>query len=108
MPRQEKPLTQNQVIDELAVIADLAKIDVRRMLIAQNELAARQLMKRGIGVFKIPFIGLKLALKKKPATKVREGRNPATGETIMIAAKPASKAIKVTVLKKGLKTDVLG
>ena len=107
MPAQEKPLTQNQTIEELALKADMAKTDVRRVLEAQSALAVAQLKKRGIGQFKIPFLGVKLALKKKPATKAREGRNPATGETITIPAKRASKAVKATVLK-AIKDRVLG
>jgi DNA-binding protein HU-beta len=37
--------------------------------------------------------------KTKPATKAREGRNPMTGETIKIAAKPKRDVIKVRPLK---------
>lgn len=33
------------------------------------------------------------------ATKERMGRNPATGEAIMVAAKPQCEVIKATVLK---------
>jgi len=107
MAQQEKPLTQNQIVERLSLETGLSKADVKCLLMAQTALTVQQLKKRGIGVFKVPFLGVKLSLKKKPATKAREGRNPATGETIMIAAKPARKDVKATVLK-GLKTDVLG
>ena len=57
-------------------------------------------MKRnGSGEFHIPDTGVKIARVKKPARKARMGRNPATGETIKIAAKPAHTAVKVTALK---------
>jgi nucleoid DNA-binding protein len=36
----------------------------------------------------------------RPPTQEREGRNPATGETITIAAKPASVAVKARPLAK--------
>lgn len=57
--------------------------------------------------FTIPGLG-KLVIRKTPARPAREGRNPATGETIMIKAKPAgkklvfrvAKAAKEAVLKK--------
>jgi DNA-binding protein HU-beta len=57
--------------------------------------------------FTIPGVG-KLVIRNTPKRPAREGRNPATGETIMIAAKPAgkklvfrvAKAAKVAVLKK--------
>ena len=37
---------------------------------------------------------------KRPATKKRMGRNPATGEEIVIPAKPATARVRVTALKK--------
>jgi DNA-binding protein HU-beta len=55
----------------------------------------------------VPGLG-KLIVRKTPARPARKGRNPATGEEIMISAKPAgkklvfrvAKAAKVAVLKK--------
>jgi DNA-binding protein HU-beta len=41
----------------------------------------------------------KLYIKLKPATKARMGRNPITGEEIMIAAKKATKVPKFTFSK---------
>ena len=37
---------------------------------------------------------------KRPATKQRMGRNPATGEEIVIKAKPATIRVRVTALKR--------
>jgi nucleoid DNA-binding protein len=48
---------------------------------------------------------MKVKVVKKPATKARLGKNPFTGEEIMIKAKPARKTVKVTALK-GLKDMV--
>jgi nucleoid DNA-binding protein len=42
---------------------------------------------------------VKVRVVNKPATPARPGRNPFTGEEIMIKAKPARKAIKVSALK---------
>jgi nucleoid DNA-binding protein len=42
---------------------------------------------------------LKIRIVHRPARKARQGRNPQTGEPIMIKAKPASKAVKAQVLK---------
>ena len=47
----------------------------------------------------VKFMGMKLTVKKKPATKARKGTNPFTGEEMMFKAKPASKAVKVRALK---------
>ena len=49
---------------------------------------------------------LKIRSVKRPATKARMGRNPATGEEITIAAKPAHNVIRLSALK-ALK-DTLG
>jgi nucleoid DNA-binding protein len=55
--------------------------------------------KRGSGEFTIPDTGVKIRRVRKPARKSRMGRNPATGEPIKIAAKPASTVVRVSALK---------
>ena len=107
MPRQTKPLTMAQFKDQMVEMTGLPKRVVSDFFRCQAELASQQLAKRGIGAVTLPDIGVKLQLKTKKATRAREGRNPATGETIMIAAKPRRKVIKASVLKK-LKDKVLG
>jgi nucleoid DNA-binding protein len=47
----------------------------------------------------VPGIALKIKRVTRPATKARPGRNPATGETIMIKAKPARTVVKALALK---------
>ena len=59
----------------------------------------RHIMKRGSGEFKVPFMGVKVNRKTKPATKKRMGRNPATGEEMIIAAKPKRDVVKAMPLK---------
>jgi nucleoid DNA-binding protein len=41
----------------------------------------------------------KFARRDVPAKPRRKGRNPATGEEIMLAPKPASRSVKITPLK---------
>jgi nucleoid DNA-binding protein len=53
-------------------------------------------------VVNIPPGLMKIKRVQKPATKARMGRNPATGEPMKIAAKPARTVVKVLALK-GLK-----
>lgn len=48
----------------------------------------------------LPGLG-KLVLRKTPRRPKRLGRNPATGETITIAAKPAGKKLLFRVSKAG-------
>ena len=43
---------------------------------------------------------MQLTVRVKPAQKKRKGRNPATGEEIMIAAKPASVDLRARPLAK--------
>ncbi len=51
------------------------------------------------GRVKLPELGfLKIRIKK--ATKARPGRNPFTGENIMIKAKPAKKVVKFKAAKE--------
>jgi DNA-binding protein HU-beta len=49
---------------------------------------------------------IKLARKDTPAKPARQGRNPATGETIQLKPKPASVTVRASVLKK-LKDNVI-
>jgi len=91
--------TQVQIINAIAEDTEIAKKDVQLVLESLAELAHRHIMKRGSGEFKVPFMGVKVSRKEKPATKKRMGRNPATGEEIVIAAKPKRKVVKVTALK---------
>jgi nucleoid DNA-binding protein len=52
-------------------------------------------------VQKVRISGLvQLTVRVKPAQKARKGRNPATGEEITIAAKPASVDLRARPLAK--------
>jgi nucleoid DNA-binding protein len=57
------------------------------------------MQKRGSGEFTVPEIGVKIVRARKPATKARKGRNPATGEEITIPAKPAHDVVRLSALK---------
>ena len=91
--------TELQIIRTISEDTDLSIADVKAVFSSLNSLIHRHMKKRGSGIFKIPKVGLKIKRVKKPATKARMGRNPATGEEIQIAAKPARLVIKSTVLK---------
>jgi len=58
----------------------------------------RHIRKRSAGEFTLPGLR-KIKAAKRPATKKRMGRNPATGEEIKIPAKKASTAVKCVALK---------
>ena len=91
--------TQTQIISSIADDSGVDKKDVKAVLESLGELTHRHIMKRGSGEFKIPFMGVKVNRKTKPATKKRMGRNPATGEEMEIAAKPKREVVKAMPLK---------
>jgi nucleoid DNA-binding protein len=98
--------TKTQIIQAISEDTGLTKKQVDSVFSSLGELIQRNMQKRGSGEFTIPQTGVKIRRVRKPARKSRMGRNPATGETIKIAAKPASTVIKVAALK-ALK-DTLG
>jgi nucleoid DNA-binding protein len=94
-----KKLTKSGILNELAAGTGLARKQIGAVLDELESLISRHISKRGVGEFALPGL-LKVRAVKRPATKKREGRNPATGEVIMIPAKPASIRVRVTALKR--------
>lgn len=91
--------TKTQIIAALAETTGLAKKDVGNVMSALGAMIEGHMKKRGSGEFTIPDTGVKIRRVKKPARKARMGRNPATGEAMKIAAKPASTVVRVSALK---------
>lgn len=101
-PEKKKRLTQAQVFAELSERTELSKKQVVSVFDSLCEMLEKQLVGRGApGEMVLPGL-LKVTVVKKPAAKAREGINPFTKEPITIAAKKASKKVKLTALK-GLK-----
>lgn len=92
-----KNLTKTQLMGALADKTGLTKVAVEGVFSALEDLIRSELRRTG-EISALPGL-LKIKKAVKPARAAREGRNPATGETIMIAAQPASMKIKVTTLK---------
>src|SRR4051794_17701647 len=91
------PLTQTQLADAVAEKAGLSRNEAKNLLAALEEVVLEQISnaeKVKIGTL------VQLTVRLKPATKERQGRNPATGEEITIAAKPASVDVRARVLAK--------
>ena len=99
LPAIRNKMTKSDVIAAIADETGLTKKDVSAVFGTLGDLITRNMKRNGSGEFHIPDTGVKIARVKKPARKARMGRNPATGETIKIAAKPAHTAVKVTALK---------
>ena len=90
-------LTQSQMVAAVADRADMSKADAKRALDALDEIVLAELG----NAQKVRLGGLvQLTVGVKPATKKRPGRNPATGEEITIAAKPASVDVRARPLAK--------
>jgi DNA-binding protein HU-beta len=90
-------LTQTQLADAIADRADLTRSDAKRALAALEEVALDEIA----NAEKVKIGGLvQLTVRMRPAQKARMGRNPATGEEIQIAAKPASVAVGARALSK--------
>lgn len=94
----KKAPTKTEVYAAISEATSLSKKDVSAVFDALTGEIGKALGKKGSGVFQIPGL-VKIIVKHIPATKERPGRNPATGETIMIKAKPARTSVKVRALK---------
>ncbi|GAB5441584.1 MAG: HU family DNA-binding protein [Fuerstiella sp.] len=95
---KDKPLSKTEILNSLAESTGLSRKDVTAVLESLESLIEENLTK-GSGIFNLPGL-LKIYVHNKKATPEREGRNPQTGETIIIKAKPASQVVKVRPLKK--------
>jgi DNA-binding protein HU-beta len=90
-------LTQTQLVSVVAERAELNKSDAKRALAALEDVVLEEIA----NAQKVRIGGLvQLTVRIKPATKKRQGRNPATGEQITIAAKPASVDLRARPLAK--------
>jgi DNA-binding protein HU-beta len=91
------PLTQTQLVTEVAERSELSKADAKRALEALDQIVLEELG----NAQKVRIGGLvQLTVRVKPAQKSRKGRNPATGEEITIAAKPAAVDLRARPLAR--------
>lgn len=102
MSKKDAKLTKSQLLSELASKTDLSKAKVSELFDALYDVLKSELRRTGELTI-LPGL-IKVRKVHKKATKARKGRNPATGEEITIAAKPARQEIKLSKLKalKGL------
>ena len=91
-------MSKSQIVAEIAEKMQLSKKQISTVFEELTGLVARQLGKKGPGIFVLPGL-LKLSVVHKPATKEREGINPFTKEKITIKAKPARKVVRARPLK---------
>jgi nucleoid DNA-binding protein len=97
----KKPLTQTQVITAIAEDTELARADVKAVFESLETVIRKQLGRNGPGSIGVGGL-VKIVKVKKPARPAKKNvPNPfKPGEMMDVAAKPASKVIKVRPLKK--------
>ena len=90
-------LTQTQLATAVAERVGLSRTDAKRAIAALEQVVLEE-----VGNGERVRIGgvVQLSVRLKPAQKARKGRNPATGEEITIAAKPASVDLRARPLTK--------
>ena len=97
----KEAVTKTQLLNALSESTGLQKKDVALVLDELGVLIERHIKRRAVGMFTLPGL-LKIKAVRKPATKSRKMISPFTGQEITVAAKPASRAVKVQPLS-GLK-----
>jgi DNA-binding protein HU-beta len=85
MASTAKPLTKSQLVTELSEKLGMSKKDVSNFIETLADIACKETKKKDS--FVLPGFGKLVKVKRK----ARKGRNPATGEEIMIKAKTVVK-----------------
>jgi DNA-binding protein HU-beta len=86
----QKAMTQTQIVKATAEANEVSSAKARQILTFLSDLAIKEVKKNGL--FVVPGLGRLVRVERK----ARMGRNPATGETIKIAAK---KVVKFRIAK---------
>ena len=97
----KEAMTKTQILETLSESTGLQKKDVAAVLDELGAVIERHVRKRSVGTFTLPGL-LKIKVVRKPATRARKMMSPFTGQEITVAAKPASRGVKVQPLA-GLK-----
>jgi nucleoid DNA-binding protein len=93
-------LTKSALISQIAEGSDLSRVQVTNVLSELEGIMLGSIHPNGAGEFMFPGL-FKVVLRKVPARKAGTLiRNPATGEMMKAAAKPASVRVKVRALAK--------
>ena len=93
-----RPVSKSEMYQSLAEATGLTRKQIGSVFDELTNLIQRAVSKKGPGVLALPGL-VKIKRVTKPATKARPGRNPATGEPMMIKAKPARTVVRAQPLK---------
>jgi nucleoid DNA-binding protein len=91
-------LTKQKLLQQIAKNTGLSKKNVNAVFVELNNSIKEHLKKDGPEKFILPGI-LKLTIKNVPEQKEKVGFNPFTKKEMLFKAKPASRKIKVRILK---------
>ncbi len=96
----KEALTKSALIGHIAEQNELPRKTAAAVYATMESLFLGSVHPRGVGEFSLPGL-LKVSLRKVPARKAGTlVRNPANGEMIKAAAKPASVRLKIRALSK--------
>lgn len=97
----KEAMTKTQILNAIAENTELSRKQVQSVFDELGVLIEAHVKPRAIGSFTVPGL-MKIKTIKKPAQKARKNvPNPfRPGETMDVAAKPASTRVKVLALKK--------
>jgi nucleoid DNA-binding protein len=96
----KETLTKSGLINLIAQENDIPRKTAAGVYATLENVFLGSVHPRGVGSFTLPGL-LKVSLRKVPARKAGTlVRNPATGEMVKAAAKPASVRVKIRALSK--------
>ena len=92
-------MSKAAILGHIAEETGLTRGQVGDVMDELEVLILRHIKKRSVGEFTLPGL-MRIHSAKRPPTKARMGRNPATGEEIEIPARPATTVVRVKPLKR--------
>ena len=98
MADKQRPATKSATFQKLAEASGLSRKQVAAFFDELANLIKNELGKKGPGIFNVPGL-FKIKRVVKPETKEREGKNPRTGEPMIIKAKPKRTVVRALPLK---------
>ncbi len=96
MSNKKPSVTKSELVSDISSKTGLSKTQINSVFEALTEVVEKS-MKSGNAVT-VPNL-VKIYVHKRKATAARQMKSPATGEMIMVAAKPARKVIKTKPVK---------
>src|SRR5579871_6451447 len=94
-----KAATKTAMFQDLAEKSGLTKKQVSTFFDELGNYIQQELGKKGPGLVNLAGL-LKIKRVEKPATPERKGRNPQTGQEIIIKAKPKRTVVRALALKR--------